>query len=167
SAPRGCFEGAVGGPAPDAALLAREGLYFEPMWLFARGVADAEDFRGLRGRRIAVGPGGSGTRALGDLLLRANGITTPPATPLPLTGLDAVRALREKEVDAAVFVASPESASVREAVTVPGVTLMSLPRAEAYTRLFPFLSRLTLPAGALNLEKNLPPREVVMLSPAA
>jgi TRAP transporter TAXI family solute receptor len=160
-------QGGVGAAVPDAGLLALGSLYFEPMWLFARGVADAEDFRGLRGRRIAVGPEGSGTRALVDLLLRANGITTPPATPLPLTGLDAVRALREKEVDAAVFVASPESASVREAVTVPGVTLMSLPRAEAYTRLFPFLSRLTLPEGALNLEKNLPPREVVMLSPAA
>jgi hypothetical protein len=100
-----------------------------------------------------------------DLLLRANGVTAPLATLLPLTGLDAVRALREGEVDAAVFVASPESATIREAVTIPDVAVMGFPRAEAYSRLYPFLSRLTLPQGALDLGRNLPAREIVLISP--
>lgn len=158
-------QGGVGTLTPDAGLLALGSLYFEPLWVFARGMRDADDFRSLRGRRIAVGPEGSGTRALVDLLLRANGVTSPDATLLPLTGLDAVRALREREVDAAVFVASPESATVREAITVPGVTVMGFPRAEAYSRLYPFLSRLTLPEGALDLGRNLPAQEIVLLAP--
>jgi len=153
--------------AADSDLASLGSLYFEPLWVFARSVANAEDLRGLRGRRIAVGPDGSGTRALVDLLLRANGVATPAATLLPLTGLDAVRALRAGEIDAAVFVASPESATVREAVTVHDVVLMSFVRAEAYTRRFPFLSRLTLPEGALNLDRDIPRQEVVLLSPTA
>jgi TRAP transporter TAXI family solute receptor len=153
--------------ATDSDLVSLGSLYFEPLWVFARGVGGAEDLRGLRGRRIAVGPEGSGTRALGNMLLRANGVTTPAATLTPLTGLDAVRALQSGEIDAAVFVASPESATVREAVTVPDVVLMSFPRAEAYTRLFPYLSRLTLPEGAMNLERDIPRHEIVLLSPTA
>ena len=151
----------------DTDLMSLGSLYFEPLWVFARGVSDVEDLRALRGRRVAVGPDGSGTRALVDMLLRANGVTTPPATFSPLTGLDAVRALRAGEIDAAVLVASPESATVREAVTVPDAILMSFPRAEGYTRLFPYLSRLTLPEGAMNLERDIPRREIVLLSPTA
>ena len=159
-------QGGISAAIPDTGLQALGSLYFEPLWIFARNVSDAEDFRGLRGSRVAIGPEGSGTRALVLHLLRANGVTEPKATLSPLTGLDAVRALREKEIDAAAFVASPESATVREAVTVPGVALMAIPRAEAYTRLFPFLSRLTLPEGALDLARNIPSREIVLLSPA-
>lgn len=151
----------------DTDLVSLGSLYFEPLWVFVRGAGRADDIRGLRGRRVAVGPPDSGTRALVDLLLRANGIGTATATLVPLTGLDAVQALRAGEVDAAVFVASPESASVREAVAIPDATVVSFPRAEAYTRLFPFLSRLTLPEGALSLERNIPRREVFLLSPTA
>jgi hypothetical protein len=160
-------QGGVGATAPDADLVALGSLYFEPLWIFTRGAVRSDDIRGLRGLRIAVGPEGSGTRALVDLLLRANGIGAATATLLPLTGLDAVQALRAGEVDAAVFVASPASATVREAVSIADATLLSFPRAEAYTRLFPFLSRLTLPEGALSLERNLPRREVFLLSPTA
>jgi TRAP transporter TAXI family solute receptor len=160
-------QGGVGASAPDAALVALGSLYFEPLWVFVRGAKRSDDIRGLRGQRVAVGPPDSGTRALVDLLLRANGIDTATATLVPLTGLDAVQALRAGKVDAAAFVASPESATVREAVAVPDSALMSFPRAEAYTRLFPFLSRLTLPEGALSLERDIPRREVVLLSPTA
>jgi uncharacterized protein len=160
-------QGGVGASAPDAALVALGSLYFEPLWVFVRGARRSDDIRGLRGQRVAVGPPDSGTRALVDLLLRANGIDPATATLVPLTGLDAVQALRAGKVDAAAFVASPESATVREAVAIPDAALMSFPRAEAYTRLFPFLSRLTLPEGALSLERDIPRREVFLLSPAA
>lgn len=160
-------QGGVGATAPDAALVSLGSLYFEPLWVFTRGGTRGDDIRGLRGLRIAVGPDGSGTRALVDLLLRANGIGAETATLVPLTGLEAVRALRAGEVDVAAFVASPESATVREAVSIPDATLVSFPRADAYTRLFPFLSRLTLPEGALSLERDLPRREVLLLSPTA
>jgi TRAP transporter TAXI family solute receptor len=160
-------QGGVGARAPDTGLVALGSLYFEPLWVFIRGAGRSDDIRGLRGLRVAVGPPDSGTRALVDLLLRANGIGTATATLVPLTGLDAVRALRAGEVDAAAFVASPESATVREAAATPDATVVSFPRADAYTRLFPFLSRLTLPEGTLSLERDIPRREVFLISPTA
>jgi uncharacterized protein len=160
-------QGGVRAAAPAADLFALGSLYFEPLWLFARGATRGGDVATLRGRRIAVGPEGSGTRALVDLLLRANGIGMGTATLVPLTGLDAVRSLRAGEVDAVALVAGPDSPAVREAVAMSDAELLSFPRAEAYARRFPFLSRLTLPEGALNLERNLPPKDVQLVAASA
>ena len=159
-------QGGVRGPGPAPELLALGSLYFEPLWIFSRTGARTDDMLGLRGKRLAVGPEGSGTRALIDLLLSANGIRPDSLTLSPLTGLDAVRALRAGAVDVAALVASPESSALREAAGAPEITLMSFPRAEAYSRLYPFLSRLVLPEGALNLERDVPPRDVVLLAAA-
>ena len=159
-------QGGVRGPGPAPELLALGSLYFEPLWIFSRTGARTDDMLGLRGKRLAVGPEGSGTRALIDLLLSANGIRPDSLTLSPLTGLDAVRALRAGAVDVAALVASPESSALREAANAPEITLMSFPRAEAYSRLYPFLSRLVLPEGALNLERDVPPRDVVLLAAA-
>jgi TRAP transporter TAXI family solute receptor len=159
-------QGGVRGPGPAPELFALGSLYFEPLWIFSRSGARTDDMLGLRGKRLAVGPEGSGTRALIDLLLSANGIRPDSLTLSPLTGLDAVRALRAGAVDVAALVASPESSALREAASVPEITLMSFPRAEAYSRLYPFLSRLILPEGALNLERDVPPRDVVLVAAA-
>ena len=163
----GFVQGGVRVAAPAADLVALGSLYFEPLWVFARGRVLGVDVSTLRGRRIAVGPEGSGTRALVDLLLRVNGIGTNTATLLPLTGLDAVRSLKAGEVDAVALVAGADSPAVREAAAMPDGELLSFPRAEAYARRFPFLSRLTLPEGALNFERNLPPKDVQLLAASA
>jgi hypothetical protein len=86
---------------------------------------------------------------------------------LPLTGLDAVRALRRGEVDTVFLIASADSATVKEMLLTRSIALLSFPRADAYTKRFPFLTKLVLPAGGLSLEANLPARETVLLAPAA
>jgi hypothetical protein len=54
-----------------------------------------------------------------------------------------------------------------EMLKIPGIALLGFPRADAYTKHFPFLTRLVLPAGSLSLQENLPPAESLMLAPAA
>jgi TRAP-type uncharacterized transport system substrate-binding protein len=119
------------------------------------------------GSHLAVGPEGSGTRAVSLTLLAANGITAATAQLSPLTGLDAVHALRRGAVDTVFLVAGPSSPSVTEMIRIPGVSLLSFPRADAYTKRFSFLTRLVLPAGGLSLEANLPPEDTLLLAPAA
>ena len=55
-------------------LLSLGSLYYEPLWLFYRKDVPFEQLRDLAGRRLAVGPEGSGTRALVRRLLRDNGV---------------------------------------------------------------------------------------------
>ena len=142
-------------------------LYFEPLWVVTPATRAPTDLRDLRGRRLAVGPEGSGTRAVALTLLSAQGVDGESARLLPLTGMDAVRALRQREVDAVFLIAAPGSPAVTEMLATPGMALLSFPRADAYTKRYPFLTKLVLPAGALSLGSDLPPRDIVLLAPAA
>jgi TRAP transporter TAXI family solute receptor len=160
-------QGGTGGVAKTETLVSLASLYFEPLWVFSRGTPGPTDLRGLRGHRLAVGPEGSGTRTVALTLLAANGITETTAHMLSATGMDAVHALRRGTVDTVFLVAAAGSPSVKEMLSTPGIALLSFPRGDAYSKLFPFLTKLVLPAGALSLEANLPSRDTVLLAPAA
>ncbi len=142
-------------------------LYYEPLWVFYRGERELDRLTQLKGRRIAVGPEGSGTRKLALQLLEANGVDVKSATLLPIGGLSAVDALQGSKVDAVFLVGSERSAAVWSLLYAEGVRLMSLSHAEAYARLFPHLARLTLPQGSIDMTRNLPHRDVTLVSPMA
>ena len=160
-------QGGTGQTASTDRLVSLASLYFEPLWVFSRTAPGPGDLRTLQGRRLAVGPDGSGTRAVATRLLAANGVAEDNARFLPLTGSEAVQAVRRGAVDTVFLIASPESPAVKEMIATPGLGLLSFPRADAYTKRFPFLAKLLLPAGGLSLEDNLPPRDTVLLAPAA
>src|SRR4029079_8919808 len=49
----------------------------------------------------------------------------------------------------------------------PGIRLLDLKRAEAYTRRFPSLTKLTLPQGVFDFVNNVPEHDVTLLSSTA
>jgi TRAP-type uncharacterized transport system substrate-binding protein len=141
-------------------------MFYEPLWLFRRAGA-GKGLDGLRGRRVAVGPEGSGTRALAQRLLARVGIDEGNATLLPLAATDAADALAAGTIEFAAILTSWESPVVRRLIMTPGVELVDFPRAAAYVALYPFLSRVVLPAGVADLERNVPPADVAMLAAKA
>ncbi len=160
-------QGGTGSAAKSQDLVSLGSVYFEPLWVFSRTNLTHQDITDLRARRLAIGPEGSGVRAVAELVLSAAGITPGQATLLPLTGLDAVQALRQDRVDAVFFVAAPESQMVQTMIHSRGVDLMSFPRADAYTLVYPFFTKLVLPEGSLDLPGNFPPRAISLVAPAA
>lgn len=142
-------------------------LYYEPFWIFYRGKSEFDRLAPLKGSRIAIGAEGSGTRKLALQLLEANGLDERNTTLLPLGGLAAVEAMQSRKVDAVFLVGAERSAAVWSLLYAQGVRLMSLAHAEAYVRRFPYLARLTLPQGAIDLERNIPARDVTLVSPMA
>ena len=58
-------------------------LYREPLWVFYRGDKPLERLSQLAGKRIGVGPAGSGTHAIAMQLLAANGLIESRANPNP------------------------------------------------------------------------------------
>jgi TRAP-type uncharacterized transport system substrate-binding protein len=147
-------------------LVSLGSIYYEPLWVFYRG-AEVKDFDGLRGHKIAIGPEASGTRALALQLLAVNAAVMPPTELLPDDGKRANKLLLEGSIDALFLVGPPESPLVEELVSAPGIRLLSLARAEAYTRRFPALTKLTLPQGVFDFVKNLPAHDVTLISPTA
>ena len=122
----------------------------------------------LAGKRLAVGPVGSGTRTLALVLLAENGIEPGSRTTLlDFDGEDAVKALLEGKIDAAFMMG--ESASVqnlRKLLHAPGIRLFDFTQANAYTRRITYLNRMELPEGSTDFAKNIPDHDVQMIGPA-
>lgn len=143
-----------------AGIVALGSMYFEPLWVFvdrAKGISSVSDFLG---RRLSVGAEGSGTRAVVLAMLEASGVTESDAelVDIPMTAV--AEALRTSQIDAAFVIAGPSSELVQNITELPNVTLLSLHRSDALVRQFPFLSKLLLPEGVLNLQKNFPDADV-------
>jgi TRAP-type uncharacterized transport system substrate-binding protein len=135
-------QGGTARPQEDDTLLSLGGLYYEPLWIFyrmelERGGRPLEQLADLKGRRIAVGVPGSGTRHLAHEMLYANQMDARNATLVEKGGLGLLQAFAAKEVDAAFVVGPTQSAAVWALLATPGIKVMSLTHADAYTRRFP------------------------------
>lgn len=153
------------GQAKDDALVSLGGLYHEPIWVFHRGDVRAGRLTELRGRRVAIGGEGSGTRVLALRLLEANELGARDVVLRAIGGEAAARALMAGEIDAAIMVAAPEAAYIAPLLRDPAVRVMSFVQADAYTRRFLFLSRVVLPRGAIDLVRDLPRRDTALVAP--
>jgi hypothetical protein len=142
-------------------------VFYEPLWFFNRGKLDGRGLEALRGKRISIGAEGSGTRALVLLLLARQRLDRTYAEFRALGHQDAAEALVRGDIDAAFMLASWDSPAVRRLLTEDGIDLVSFPRADAYVALFPFLSKVTLPAGTGDLATNRPPTSVTLFAPKA
>jgi len=142
-------------------------LYREPLWIFYRGAGKIDHLSQLAGKRIAIGLPGSGTHAVATALLDANRVTAKEATFTDQSGTPAVDALNSGTLDAGFFVAAIETPFIRSLLIDDKVQIVSLSQQAAYVRRFRFLSRADLPAGLIDLGKNVPSKNVALVAPTA
>ena len=160
-------QGGIGKPEDHPDLISLAALYFEPVWVFTRGVERATRLSALEGKRIATGAEGSGTREVAVALLQANELTEPPTRLLPLGGAEAAEALTSGSVDAAFFVAGTSSKLIADLLHAEGVHLMHFARAEGYAQARRSFSTVTLHAGVIDFAADIPPSDTWLLAPAA
>lgn len=140
-------------------------VFYAPLWVFYRGSETLDDLSQLRGRRVSIGPEGSGVRKISLDLLRAAGVAEPTTSLHEYPNPEAGRALAEGKVDAILTFGTTDSELVRQMIAAPGVKLMSLSQAEAYARLFPHLSHVVLPKGVFDPAKRFPAADIHLLAP--
>ena len=136
-------------------------IYVQPIMVFYSGAQRIERLTQLKGKRIAIGPDGSGTAVIANKMLAENGMDKKSAKLLELDSDDAIAALLARKIDA-VFVSGEQlrGKKVRELVRQPGIQMMSFRQADGYQRRLPFLSRLVAPEGSFDLGLNLPPQDI-------
>lgn len=169
------IQGGTARPQEGDKLVSLGDLYYEPLWVFYRpgviknGKSGQEDDRvlDLKGRRVAIGESGSGTHYLALEILAANGLDAKNTQLIESGGFDVAARLQSGELDAAFVVGPTQSALVWALLYTPGVHLMSLAHAEAYTRRFPYLTHLVLPRGAIDLAQDIPAHDMQLVSTTA
>jgi len=161
----GFVQGTVGAIDEGSNLVSLGGMAYTPLWIFYGGKDTYDDLMQLKGKRIAIGPEGSGVRKYALQLLKAAGVTGPPAEFRNLSYAEANRALLDGRVDAIMIFGAPDSLLVSELLHAKDIKLMSMSQAEAYSRLFPDLSHVVLPRGIIDPGRRDPPADIHLLSP--
>lgn len=143
-------------------------LYLEPLFVFARRDIQIRTLLDLKGKRLAIGPEGSGTRSIVLQLLQDNHLSfDEDLSCFSLAGKEGAQALLAGEIDVFFMVTRPGSLQVEELLKEESVQLVSIARAEAYSRLHPFLSHIVIPQGVLDMEMDIPSRDIHFIAPAA
>ncbi len=162
----GFVQGGVKEGIDVTGLVSLGSLAEQPLIVYYRAPQPVERLAELRGQRLAIGVAGSGTHALAMKLLGASNMTGPPTTLIELSGDKAAAALIAGEADAIFIVGDAATPALMQKMrATAGIRLLSFRQAEAYARKFQFLSKLTLPEGALDLEHDYPAEPVQLVGP--
>jgi TRAP-type uncharacterized transport system substrate-binding protein len=160
----GFVQGGTSSPSEANNLVSLGSIGYAPLWVFYRSQETFDYLSELKGKRIAIGPEGSGVRKFALDLLKLNNNAAPPTVLLDLSSAAANKALLAGKIDAVIIIGAEDNALVRELLYSPGVQLMSFRQAEAYTRLIPALSHVVLPQGVLDVSKKMPSQDVHLLA---
>jgi TRAP-type uncharacterized transport system substrate-binding protein len=148
-------------------LVSLGSVYYQPLLIFYRSTAPLGLLSQLTGKRLSIGPEGSGTRSLALVLLKANGIV--PGGPTQMRDLDAEdaeKALLDGKIDAAFMMGDASSREVmRTLLRSPGIRLFNFTQADGYTRRISYLNKLELPEGSLDLGKDIPRHDLRLIGP--
>lgn len=148
-------------------LVSLASVYYEPLWLFMPAQLTSFKTADLKGKRIAIGAKGSGTRALAQLLLDNNGINDQNTQFVNLPSDEAARQLIDGQLDYLFLVASVEAPLVQQLLLESAVMPFDFERAKAYTRRYRFLSAAELPQGVMDFQHDIPSTDIDLLTASA
>jgi len=163
----GFIQGGVATGADGAGLMSLGSMYYEPLWVFYRDRNALDRVSQLQGKRLAIGAEGSGTRKLALQILGANGMESDAQRLLPISGDAGLEALKQGQADAVFVIAGADAAVIRKFLALDGVRLMNFAQAGAYVKRFPFLSKVTLPRGVVDLVQDVPTQDVNLVAATA
>ncbi|MGP8153384.1 MAG: TAXI family TRAP transporter solute-binding subunit [Smithella sp.] len=149
-------------------LVSLGSIAYEPLFIFYRGTKPVELLSQFKGKKLAIGPDGSGTNYLAKDLLSMNEIKPGGSTKLlDMDDEEAANDLLNGKVDAVFFMGDSASTQLmRKLLHDPGIRLVNFTQADAYTRRVGYLNKLVLPKGAIDFGENMPDHDVHLIAPS-
>ena len=147
-------------------LVSMGSIAYEPLWLFYRADLAVRRIPDLAGLRVATGTSGTVVDHAARSLFELNGVTDqvriqPSEGQSPET---VAKNLIEGEIDAAFAIGRPASPIIKDRLGDDDLEVLSFERADAYQALDPGITQLVAPEGVLDLAKNSPPKDLILLA---
>jgi TRAP-type uncharacterized transport system substrate-binding protein len=162
------LEGGVAPPEAREGIVMLAAIRYEPVWVFYRGENTLRRLEDLRYKRVAIGNAGNGGRAIVGPMLEASNVTAANSRLVSMPSAAALKALQGGVIDAAIMVGATRSPIIWQALHDETLRLMSLEDAEPYARRYPFLTRLTLPAGTIDMSyRRIPAQDTTLVATRA
>jgi NMT1-like family len=135
----------------------------EPVWIVTR-LGAVVNVSQLKGLRVAVGSPGSSSHVVALKVLAAHGIQDTQVTLHPFQGVEAMNALLDNRVDAAIQVLAVHTQAVQMALQSPALQFVGLNRSEEIRASDRRLHVMVLPQGSVDLRSDIPTKDLAMLS---
>lgn len=144
------YNGSADFPEPIQNLRIVAPLWPNPVNVLVAGNSDIETLADLRGQRVSVGSGGSGTEQVARELLGAYGMTYEDIQPFYLGFTETSSAIRDGSIAAGFLEVAYPASAVLEATTTGNVELLPLagPEIDALLSERPVFFATTIPAGS-------------------
>jgi TRAP-type uncharacterized transport system substrate-binding protein len=160
----GVAQGGISDSDRSPNLLSLGRINYQIYWIFHRAAEPLDDLRQLKGKRIAVGPPGSGQRVTTEKILGISGVNSENSTLLNLSTQSAEAALNDGQIDALFLPIALDAPILQTLLKNPRLRPMSFTEAEAVTRIFPFLARLVLPRAVIDFERIVPTTDLILIA---
>lgn len=162
------MQGGIADPDDYPYLNSLGSLYYEPLWVFFNAKQPIYNAQDVKGKRVSIGPIGSGTNYIFKDIIAKNNITEENTSILEIKYKDALPDLLKGIVDV-LCISTGINSDIIQYISTLGhnVQLFSYPRAKAYASSRHHLTQLVLPQGALNLATNKPSKNVNLIASTA
>src|SRR5215472_15628840 len=160
-------QGGISSAAAAPGLVSLGTLFFEPFWVFSRASPPEHAGSLPAGLRLSLGVPGSGTYKLGHELAAAVGIDLSRVQIQNVDATSAADALTKGDVDIVAMVEAWDAPVLRRLLLEPSVRVLDWQRADAQVALRPYLSKLVLPRGIVDLARNRPPQDITLVAAKA
>ncbi|MCF7968689.1 MAG: hypothetical protein K9K68_05970 [Methylococcaceae bacterium] len=141
-------------------------IRYSPLWLLYRGqpVEDDNAIRYFSDKTIAVGTRDNSTQSIFRKIIELHGLSLVGMKNfLELPNMEAAQRLRQGSIDAMFLIDSIDSPLIQSLIADPEIHIFDFKLADAYTKRLPFLEKLVIPRGALDLQRLYPPRDINLL----
>ena len=149
-------------------LMSLGSILNQPLFIFYRGKPKTF-LTEFSGKRLSLGPEGSGSRFLSESLLKIAGIENRQTSAFDSQATeDAADALLKGDLDA-LFMMSETTPSglIKKLYSAPDIHLFSFgQQADAFIRNTKYLNKIEVPQGMFDLKLNVPPQDTVLLAPS-
>jgi len=142
-------------------------LFYEPFWLFSRMPRADQPRRLGEGQRMSLGMPGSGTYKHARELAAAVGMDLSRAQVRDLDAVQAGEALMRGELDLIGMMLPLEAPIVHRLFMDESIEAFDWLRADAHVALRPYLSKLVVPRGVVDLPRDRPGKDLTLVATKA
>ena len=139
-------------------------VYYEPLWIFYRNDGYTIDYLiETTGKNVGISISNDGTYDLAKKLSNANGLIESVNTHY-IKDNEALKMLKNKKIDIFITLGTKNNPNIQALLDDTKIELMSIKRVNAYIQNFDYLKSLKLYEGSIDLYKNIPHRDINLLS---
>ncbi len=164
----GFVQSDIGLTRPDMGLVSLGSVRYLPLLIFYRGHTSHTILADFLGKRLVIGPSGSAAHRLALRLLSINGFLPESKTVLLYEdSTHAAKDLLDGQVDAVFLMGDAANIAImHQLLHNPQIHLFSFAQADAYTRKFPDLNKITLPRGGIDFGQDIPHEDINLIGPS-